>query len=789
LTAVSAVVALGLGIGFTTLTFSLIYGALYRPLPVPGGDRVIHLEQANPSADLYEEGLGVHDYLDWGARQRTLQGLGAFARGTVNLSGTERPERYFGAFVTANTFDLLRVRPVLGRAFLPAEQGPDAPAVAMISHTVWHDRFGARPDVIGETVRVNGEPTTVVGVLPEGFAFPYWEDVWLPLRVDRDSYERGEVRNLEVFGRLGTTTTLDDARADFRAIDQSLERAYPETNAGWRTVVEEYAESYRSPSLRPSAYALLLAVFAMLLVACFNVANLLLAKAVVRTRELAIRTALGASRRRVAGLLLAEALLYAMSGALMGTILALGGLWLIDRALLAAATYPPPFWIVFRLDAPILLFIVSLAVVSALAAGLLPAVRFSRVDVQACLAGGTGTTVPPGIGGFSRFLVITELAVSVLLLTVAGHAVLDVRGARTSEWGFRTDDVLTARIGLFEGDFPDAEHRRVFFTELLEGLHRTPGVHRAALTTTLPGLEAGFARVAVTSSPLGTVSGFRVRTAAVSSGFFETIGVRPIQGRGFSRSDDPDGLPVAIVNRSFARRYFQGADPIGRQVLVLSGGGGVSRTVVGVVPDLNLDGALEPEGDPEGFYVPLGQGDATFVSVAVRTLDDPLSLAPAVRALVMDLQEDTPIYFVRTLRDAVNTGLLDLVLFGTLFVVFSAVAFLLAAVGLYGVMSFLASRRSKELGLRMALGASVATVLRGILRQGSVQVLWGLALGLGSAVLLRMGFQSLGVDVAPWSVSIMAVVLLGLGATGLAAVLMPALKAVRVDPLSVLKHD
>jgi ABC-type antimicrobial peptide transport system permease subunit len=222
---------------------------------------------------------------------------------------------------------------------------------------------------------------------------------------------------------------------------------------------------------------------------------------------------------------------------------------------------------------------------------------------------------------------------------------------------------------------------------------------------------------------------------------------------------------------------------------VLSGGGEVSRTVVGVVPDLHLDGALEPEGDPEGFYVPLGQDDAPFVSVAVQSRGDPLALAPAVRELVMDLQEDTPIYFVRTLRDAVNTGLLDLVLFGTVFVVFSAVAFLLAAVGLYGVMSFLGSQRTKELGLRMALGASVATVLRGILRQGGIQVLWGLALGVGGALLLRLGFQSLGVDVAPWSGSVMAVVLLGLGVTGLAAVLMPALQAIRVDPLSVLKHD
>jgi hypothetical protein len=367
--------------------------------------------------------------------------------------------------------------------------------------------------------------------------------------------------------------------------------------------------------------------------------------------------------------------------------------------------------------------------------------------------------------------------------------VVDVRGTRTSEWGFRADDVLTARVGLFEGDFPDAEHRRVFFTELLDGLHRTVGVDRAALTTTLPGLEAGYARVALASSALETESGFRARAVAVSSGFFETIGVRPTQGRDFSGSDDPDGLPVAIVNRSFARRYFQGTNPIGRQVRVLSGGGEVSRTVVGVVPDLHLDGALEPEGDPEGFYVPLGQDDAPFVSVAVQSRGDPLALAPAVRELVMDLQEDTPIYFVRTLRDAVNTGLLDLVLFGTVFVVFSAVAFLLAAVGLYGVMSFLGSQRTKELGLRMALGASVATVLRGILRQGGIQVLWGLALGVGGALLLRLGFQSLGVDVAPWSGSVMAVVLLGLGVTGLAAVLMPALQAIRVDPLSVLKHD
>jgi predicted permease len=788
---VNAVLALGLGIGLPTLMFCFIYGALLRPLPVPDGERILHLEYANPVQGLQELDVSYHDFLDWKDRQEVFEDMAAFYRGTVNLSGGDRPERFFGAFITANTLDVLRVRPALGRGFLAGEDHPSADRVVLISDAVWRSRFDASATAVGAVIRVNGEPTTVVGIMPEGFGFPYWEDVWLPLRFDPLAMGRGTGPGLEVFGRLRSGATLELARAELQLISRELADEWPDTNRDLEAVVEGYTASYHDQDGGAPLAIMLLTALAVLLIASFNVANLLLARAVTRTREVAIRVAMGASRRRVVATLLQEAGLLALAGAAVGTLFALVGVAQINRAVLAAATYPPPFWMSFRMDAPILLFVAALTGLSAMASGLVPAIKASGTNVRGLLQDASLSGSALRISRLSRSLVLGELTVSALLLVVSGHLAQEVTRTRNADYGYPADDVLTARLGLFEGVVPDRESRLAFYRDLQVRLASRHEIASVALTTTLPGEEAPAGRFAVEGTAYAEEADVpRARMALVSPGFFEALGIPMIAGRGFRRSDDAGSLPVAIVNRSFAQRFLPDGEPLGAQIREgrLEG---ISpwRTVVGVVPDLNMDGALDPAGTPQGVYLPIAQSDARFMSVAVRTSGDSLALASVIRDEVSGLQGDTPIYFVRTLRDAINVGLLDMLLMGGIFVGFGVAAFLLAAVGLYGVTAFLAGQRTREVGIRMALGAEGGAVLGLVLHKGLRQVLGGLALGLLLAGAARQGLGAAGVGVAQWDLGVTAAVCLTLGLTWLAAVGVPAWRSTRVDPVVALQQE
>jgi putative ABC transport system permease protein len=782
--------ALGLGIALPTVLFCFAYGAL-RPLPVPDGHRIVHLEHANPAQGLEELDVSIHDYLDWGSAQSALQDMAAFYRGTVNLSGGDRPERYFGAFVTANALDVLEVRPALGRGFLTGEDHPAAERVALVSHAVWRSRFNARPDVVGSVVRVNGIPTTVVGVLPEGFGFPYWDDVWLPLRIDAADLGRGEGPGLEVFGRLRDEVTLTQAQAEFRGIGSRLASRWPDTNRGLVPVVEEYTASYHEQDSDVALVFLLLTGLAVLLIASFNVTNLLLARAVSRTRDLAIRVAVGASRRRVVASLLYETSLIALGGAVLGTLMTVVAVAVIHRLIVDAATYPPPFWMEFKVDAPILLFVLVLTAVGTLASGLIPALKVSRVDVHGLLQDASRGATSLGISRVSRVLVLGELTVSVMLLVAAGHVMEELHSMRKADYGYPVDEVLTARVGLFDAVVPDREGRLSFYRDLQGRLGDRSEVVSVALATTLPGQTAPTVTVrAEGASYPRAVGAPPARVASVSPAFFRAFDVVLDAGRDFTPADEADAMPVAIVNRSFAERFFPGEDPVGRRIrLGASDEETPWRTVVGVAPDLNMDGALEPEGTPQGVYVPIVQSDAHFVSIAVRGRGDPMALAPAIREEVLALQEDTPVYFVRTLRDAVNTNLLDTLLGGGLFVSFGAAAFFLAVVGLYGVTAFLASRRRREVGVRMALGARSSAVLGLVFRRGYRQVVLGLAAGVLLAALAREGMRGLGAGVTDWNLGVTLVVCGVLGVTSLAAVLIPAWRSSRVDPVLALQSD
>lgn len=787
-TAFLAVLALGLGIGLTTVMFSIVNGAILQGLPFEASDRILHLERANLSEGIESMEVTIHDFVDWRAQQASFGSLAAYYEGTVNVSGTERAERYDGAFVTASTFSLLRVRPALGRLFREDEDEPGAAPVIVLGYHVWQDRYAGDPGVLDRTIRVNGEQATIVGVMPEGFRFPIAQDVWVPLRMDPVALERGEGTTLEVVGRLRDGVSPDRAAAEMQTIASRLAEEYPETNEGVSAVVQPFTHEYVGDEPRAMLFTMLAAVFLVLLIACANVANLLLARTVTRSRELAIRSAIGASRWRVVFHLLAEGLTLALAGAVLGIGIAWVGIGLFNRAI---APTDPPFWIQVGLQTPVLLFVLGITALAGIVSGLAPALQASGKALNEILKDESRGSSGFRIGRLSRGLVVAEVALSVGLLVGAGLMIRSVAKLGSLDYGFATEEVFTARLGLFETDYPDSTSRRAFFRELVPRLAALPGARGAAATTALPGIWNPSTPVTAEGRTYDRDQDVPfVRFAAVTPGFFEVLDVEVARGRGFRAQDGPEGTPVAVVNRSFAARHFSGEDPLGRRIRLGRGDEGEPwRTIVGVVPDLYMEGVENRDGEPDGLYIPLAQSDARFVSLAIRAGSDPMRLAGPARDIVTRVDPNLPLYWVRTLQAGIDETTWYFRVFGTLFAVFGLVALLLASIGLYGVMATSVGNRTTEIGIRMALGAGARDVLRLVLRQGLAQIALGTGAGIVLAFFLARGLQLLLYDVAPWDPTTFVLILTVLGTTGLLASWLPARRATRVHPMAALRYE
>jgi len=780
-----SILTLGIGIGMTALMFSLVYGAIFRGLPFPEEKRIIRVGWIQPSAPDAWRSLPVYDYAQLKARQKSLVHLAGLYTGTVNIAGMGRPVRYDGAFITPNGFASLQVQTALGRAFRDEEGVPGAPLSIILGHHVWMNDFGGDPGILNRSLRVNGEAATVVGVMPPGFKFPDTQDVWIPYRVNLLEAPKEGGPALQVYGRLAPGVSRDEAAAELAAIAPRLAAEHPETE-GWTAFrVEKFSEP---PSDMTFAFLMMLAaVLLVLLVACINVANLLLARAAARSHELAVIMALGASRARIVGKLLAEAVMLVAAGAALGIGLGWLGLRLVFYF---AVTSPPPFWFVFKIDTPILLFVIGVSAMAALVAGIVPGLRVTATRVSEILKdeGRGGSSFR--IGRLSRLLVVAELALSVGLLAPAGLFVKGMARMRALDHGIFQEDILTARVGLFETDFPTPESRRQFFSNLQRRLQDRPETASASLVSVLPGLGAQRARVEIRGVEYAGDRAYpEVGQLSISPGFFETFGVGIISGRDFTARDDSAAAPVAIVNQGFVRRFFPDGDIIGRQLRQRTSQEEESwRTIVGVVPDLYMEG-LEGRSryHPSGFYIPVAQSDMRFLSIVVRGPARPDTLASAVREKVAALHADTPIYWVRSMARALREEIWYVDLFGGLFAAFGGLALLLAGAGLYAVTATGVVRRTRELGIRIALGARASNVLRMILRQGAVQIALGLVLGLGLAALISRGLRAMLFGVTPWDTSVFLGISAVMLACGLAASLVPARRATRVDPVSALR--
>jgi putative ABC transport system permease protein len=782
-----AIIAFALGIGLTTITFSIVYGALMRGLPFPEPDRLLHLEESRPTDGVESRAVSIPDFADWRAQQTAFEDLSAFAVGTANLAGAgDKPERHSAAYTTASMFDLVRVRPHIGRGFSSADDAPGAPQVLLLSDDLWRNRFGADPGVLGRAIRVNGEPTTIVGVMPRNFRFPFLQDLWINLRPDPSAVTRGEGRLLEVFGRLKDGWSQEGAGANLAAITRRLGDAYPKTNRGVVPILKPYTEEYMGREVSVMLYTMLAAVFGVLLIACANVANLLLARTALRSKEVAIRIALGASRTRVVIELLAETVAMSVVGAALGLVIAEAGIRMFNNAMVVAQ---PPFWIDIRLHPPVLLFALALALAASLAAGLVPALQASGSQMHDVLKDESRGSSGFRLGRFSKGLVMAEIALSCALLVAAGLMIKGVVKLRNVDFGFLSEQVFTAEIALFESAQPDTAARVRFLEDLLPRLNAIPGVHAAAIASTIPGEEGNFDYVAVEGRAYAAEQDYpEMRYSSVSPRFFEIFNARPTQGRVIEASDRLGTLPVAVVNASFARTHFPGQSPIGRRIRFgRSGSKEPWRTIVGLVPDRHMDGVENEE--PEGLYVPLSQRPREFLSLVATAAGNPMAVSAQVAEAVAQLDPDLPVFNIMSHAELVSRRTWYYRVFGTLFMVFGSAALFLAAIGLYGVMAFSVSRRRREFGVRMALGASGQAILRLVLGQGLRQLAIGIALGLGVGMLLGRGLQLVLFGVNPSDAMVYVGIVAVLGLTGIVACLVPARRATRIEPVVALRSD
>jgi predicted permease len=791
-----AVIAMGLGIGLTAGMFAVLDGVFLRGLPFEEADRLFHLERNNLARDIQSMEVSQHDFEDWRRQQQSFEGLAGFTGGTVNLSDEGLPDRYTGAWISPDFLDLLRVEPFLGRGFRAEHEQPGSEPVILLSYHVWQKRYGGDPGILGKTVRANSEPTTVLGVLPEGFRFPILQDVWLPLQLETAELQRGEGVTLEVFGRLKDGVPLERAALEIATIAQRLEKEYPESNEGVGSVVKPYIEEYVGDDTVNLLTVMFVAVVLVLLIACFNVANLLIGRASRRSRELAIRSALGAGRWRTIAQVLSEAALISLLGSAVGVVLAHFGVRALEAAL---AQTDPPFWFHFAIDLRAVAVTLAFAVASALVAGLVPALQASKTDVNQILQDATRGSTSFRLGRLSRVLVRVEVAFSFALLVGAGLTVRSVMAANDYDLRFERQNLLTARIGLFEGDYPEEQDWVTFYERLRETVAGKAEVASAAIATVIP-----------TDTEIGAGGRWYerpgesyehpwdrpwARWTVISPGYWDALGVQLLAGRDFDVTDR-DGAPaVAIVNEEFARKEWPGESPIGQRVNLYMGeeeeaadpeAGWVE--VVGLAPDLRF-AEFDDADDQQGVYVPLAQNPVRFAWVVTRTRADPLGFADPLRRTVLEIDPDLPLYFVRSMEQVLEQTLFMPNLLWVLFAIFGGSAMVLTCVGLYGVMAFGVTQRRQEMGVRMAFGARARDVLGMVLKQGLLQTVSGLLIGLVLAIGMAVFMKTFLYQVKPWDPATFLGIPALLLAVAVLACLIPARRAATVDPIQALHYE
>lgn len=780
------VLSLALGIGANTAIFSVINGLLLRPLSYPESERLVDVWHTPPQQSfpgLNRFSVSPANYLDWKAQSSSFEQIAVYGYAGLSLSTSNDPLPLIGATVSSDFFSVLRTNPVLGRTFTPDEEQPGRDQVVVISQGLWQRAFGANPNIVGQTVTLNSRSFNVVGVMPAGFEFPREADLWIPLAWDDKERQVRSIHDYLVIARLKPNVSVQQAQAEMSTISSRLEQQYPEEDKGWGAVVIPLREDLVG-DVRTALLVLFCAVSFVLLIACANVANLMLARGANRQREMAVRIALGAGRARLIRQLLTESVLLAVTGGLLGLLLAVFG----SKLLVGLGNLPNASDI--GIDTRALGFTLLVSFAAGIIIGIMPALQFTRTSVSETLKQGSGRSGGSSLKQYTRkALVISEVALSLVLLIGAGLMIRSFWKLQNVDPGFDTRNALTMSVVLTSTRYPEPNQMLAFLDRAIEQIRAVPGVVAVGATTTVPLSGGGSTQpFSIEGRPAGAIAEQPMaQTRYISTDYFRAIGIPVRQGRVFSEQDRDKSVPVVIISEAMARRFWPGESPIGKRLTPSFHSEQGAREIVGVVGDVKSRG-LDSDSSTM-MYLPYKQSPRPFMSFVVRTASNPESLIQPVSRAIYSIDKDQALTDVQTMDQVLLASLSGRRFNMTLLLTFAGVALMLAAVGVYGVMNYTVTLRRRELGIRMALGAAKMDVLRLVLGQGLILTLIGVGAGLISAYALTRLMASLlyGVTATDYltfgSVSAMLI------AVGLAASYIPARRATKVNPTIALRAE
>ncbi len=779
------VLTLALGIGANTAIFSFANGILLRPLPYSQSDRLAVLDEAALKRGIDSMNVSYPNFLDWREQNKVFEDIGVhFGTSRFALSGAGEPVEIRGTRVSSGLFEILRVSPQLGRTITADEDRPQQDAVVILGHDLWQRNFGGDPNIIGQKIVLSNRPRTVIGVMPRGFRFPEISELWVPLALTPQTFTRTD-HGLSAIARLKDGVTFTEAQAEMNNVAARIEQANPVTNEGMGVKVMSLHDNLVG-DYRQALLILLGVVGCVLLVACVNVANLMLARATARQKEFALRAALGASRWRIMRQLLIESLLLAVAGGVLGFVLSMLAL----RLLLSAIPIQLPYWMNFGIDLRVLVFTVGITLLTGAIFGAIPAVQSSRVDLNDTLKeGGRGAI---GFRGRSRsLLVVTEIALSLVLLVGAGLMIQSFMRLRHVNIGLDATHVLTASVILPSAKYRADEQRATFFKQLVERMRNVPGVEAASATSTLPlngdtwgrSLTVeGFPVLSVGQAPM-------IQHTVVMPGYFRTLGIALLYGRDFTEADSPDAPPVTIIDERLAREYWPNDNPVGKRVRFGPPEDNEPwHTIIGVVRTVRHQ--RMQEDTRKSVYLPHSQVPVNSMVLAARTTSvNPRDVAGAMRGAVAQIDPDQPVSRIMTMEEVVAESIWQPRLYATLFSVFAGGALVLALIGIYGVMAFLVQTRTHEIGVRMALGATARDVFKLIVGRGMKLTIIGVVIGVGGAIALTRLMHTLLFNTSATDPITFIVISLLLSLAAFFACYLPARRAAKVDPLVALRYE
>ena len=781
-----AVVTLALGIGANTAIFSVVNGIILKPLPFPESDRLVGIYHVSEGSRVTMSGP---NFTDVRKQSQTLSDAAAIARGRVVLTGSGDPVRLDAADVSASFFDILRIRPALGRTFRPDENETGKTNVAVLSHAIWQQRFGADDQVIGKRITLNGRQVEVIGVMPKGFAYPADRVLWTPIEHTKE-FLLTQRSNWYIngIGRVKPDVAMSQATAEVQTIGRQLATQYPDHNEGVGMTAISLHEATVA-NIRTSVWILLGAVGFVLLIACVNVANLLLARAAARESEMAVRTALGAGRTRLVRQLLTESIILSVVGGACGLLLAVWGVEL----LVSLEPQGVPRLGEVRVDGMVMAFTTALAIFTGIIFGLVPAFQATRAAVSDSLKeAGRGAVTSRGGARVRGALVVAEMALAVTLLAGAGLLIRSFATLAAVDPGFDVENALTFELSLSGERYAQEPQQVTFFEDLMPRLRAIPGVQKAGASVFLPlsGSSIVLSFVVAGRPPIPPSQQPTIHVKVATAEYFDTIGIPLKRGRSFTADDRPGATPVLVITETAARQFFPNEDPIGKRLTLgwgRSGGRRAGGEIVGIIGDIKDSGLAE--ADTPQAYLPYRQWPVSAMSVVLKTAVRPASVGDAVRREVHALDPNLPVTNVRTLEQIVSRSISQPKFYMTLLSVFGAVALVLAGIGIFGVLSYAVAQRTREIGIRMALGAQAGTVLRLIIRQAMILAGAGIALGIVAAFFLSETLTTLLFNTSPtdWvTYTSVAAVLVGVA---LAASFVPARRATKVDPIVALRAE